>query len=103
MVTLAAAQQPQVGQSPLAGIIPMFVVIGVMMFILFRSQKKQAQKRQEMLSKIKVGDEIITNGGIKGKISKVKDKTYMVKIADKVEIEIVQNGVGAVTEVKENE
>ena len=81
----------------LIGGMPIILLV-VMMFFLFRSQKKQANKRKDMLSKVKAGDVIITNGGIKGTITKVKEKTYLLKIADKVEIEIVQNGIGAVIE-----
>ena len=71
------------------------ILFGVMIFVMFRSQKKQAAKRTEMLSKIKSGDRVVTNGGIKGKITKVKDQSYLVEIADKVVIEVVKNGVSA--------
>lgn len=102
----AALQGNQEGAPPWTGVVPMVVIFGVMIFFLFRSQKKQANQRKEMLSKIKAGDKVVTSGGIKGTITKVKEKTYLIKIADKVEIEIVQNGVGAVidkTEGKTNE
>lgn len=96
VILTAQAAAPQGGAPQWTGIVPLIVVFGVMMFFLFRSQKKQANQRKDMLSKIKAGDEVVTNGGIKGTIAKVKEKTYLVKIADKVEIEIVQNGIGAV-------
>ena len=73
-----------------------FVLMGIIIFFIFRSQKKQTDKRKNMLSKLKTGDRIVTNGGMKGVISKVKEDSYLVKIADKVDIEIVKNGVGAV-------
>ena len=109
IIVIAQAQKAgaQGGPPQWLGVLPMFVVLGVMLFFLFRSQKKQANQRREMLSKIKAGDEVVTNGGIKGTIAKVKEKTYLLKIADKVEIEIVQSGIGAVigdkTEDKTNE
>jgi len=74
---------------------PIFLLV-IMMFFLFRSQKKQGDKRKDMIAKTKAGDQIVTNGGIKGTVTKVKEGSFMVKIADKVEIEIIQNGVGAV-------
>jgi len=68
----------------------------VIIYFMYRSQKKQANKRKEMIAKIKVGDNIITTGGIKGTVAKVKDKSFIVEVADKLEIEIVPNGVGIV-------
>ena len=97
-VTIGAAACPQVagGAAGIAPMIPIFLVFGVMMYFMFRSQKKQAKERETMLSAIKVGDEVITNGGIKGKISKVKEKSFFVKVSDKIDLEIVRNGVATV-------
>lgn len=94
-ITLIAQAAAEQRPNWLIGGMPIILLV-VMMFFLFRSQKKQADKRKEMLTKIKTGDVIVSNGGIKGTVTKVKDKSFMVKIADKVEIEIVQNGIGAV-------
>ena len=63
---------------------------------MFRSQKKQANERKEMLASIKAGDKVITNGGIRGVVSKVADTCFVVKIADNVKIEVVHNGVATV-------
>lgn len=86
----------------LIGGMPIFLLL-IMMFFLFRSQKKQADQRKEMIKRIKVGDEVVTNGGIKAVVTKVKDKTFMVKVAEKVEIEIVQSGIGAVVQVEKTD
>ncbi len=83
----------------LIGGMPIFLLL-IMMFFLFRSQKKQANQRKEMITRIKAGDEVVTNGGIKGTVTKVKDKSFMVKIAEKVEIEIVASGIGAVVQTE---
>ena len=84
------------GAPPLAGMIPIFLIFGVMMFFMYRSQKKQAKERDDMLNSIKAGDEVITNGGIKGKVTKVTDKSFFVKVADKVDLEVVRGGVATV-------
>lgn len=95
--TIAKAAGDTGTQGPPAwvGMMPIILLV-VMMFFLFRSQKKNSDKRKEMIKRIKSGDEVVTGGGIKGKVTKVKDKTYMVQIAEKIEIEIVQSGIGAV-------
>ena len=77
-------------------IILMLVVLGVMFFFTFRSQKKQQQKRQQMLDTIVKGTRVMLNNGIYGTVTEVKDKTYMVEIADKVVVEALKSGVAEV-------
>jgi len=71
-----------------------FVVFGgIMYFFMIRPQQKQAKKRQALLSSIRVRDQIITTGGVYGKITKVKDHSVMLLIAEKVEIEVAKSGI----------
>lgn len=72
------------------------VFFGIMYFLLIRPQQKQAKQRQALLSSLRVRDKVITAGGIYGKITKVKEKSVMVQIADKVEIEVTKNGIASV-------
>ncbi|HWQ43048.1 MAG TPA: preprotein translocase subunit YajC, partial [Desulfosporosinus sp.] len=58
--------------------------------------QKQAKKRQALLSGIKARDQIITAGGLYGKITKVKDNSVMILIADKVEVEVAKSGIVSV-------
>ncbi|SMB98853.1 protein translocase subunit yajC [Thermanaeromonas toyohensis ToBE] len=64
--------------------------------LVIRPQQKQQKKRQEMLSKLKVDDRVVTIGGIHGRITKIKDRTVMIRIADKVEIELDKNAISYV-------
>jgi len=79
------------------------IIIMVMIFLLFRSQQKETKKRQEMISKVKTGDKVVTAGGIHGIVSNVKENTFIVKIADNVKIEVNKTGVSAVTEYSKDE
>jgi preprotein translocase subunit YajC len=72
------------------------VFFGIMYFLMIRPQQKQAKQRQALLSSLRVKDKVITSGGIYGKITKVKEKSVMVQIADKVEIEVTKNGIASV-------
>jgi preprotein translocase subunit YajC len=102
-ISIAQAQAPAAGAPPISNFILIFLIFGVMMFFMFRSQKRQAKEREAMLNSIKAGDEIITNGGIKGKVTKVTDKSFFVRVADKVDLEVVRNGVATVVKPeKEN-
>ena len=74
-------------------IILMLVVLGVMFFFTFRSQKKQQQKRQQMLDTIAKGTRVMLNTGMFGTVVEVREKSYMVEIADKVVVEVIKNGV----------
>ena len=93
-VTTAVAETS--GTSGLISFIPMILIFVVMFYFMFRSQKKQAQKRQKMIDKIVKGADVIIAGGIHGTIITVKDKTFIVEIADKVNVEITKAGVNGV-------
>ncbi len=72
------------------------VFFGIMYFLMIRPQQKQAKKRQALLNGIKVRDQIITAGGLYGKITKVKDNSVVLLIADKVEVEVAKSGIVSV-------
>ena len=74
----------------------MILIFVVMFYFMFRSQKKQAKKRQDMIDTITKGAEVIIAGGIHGTIVAVKDKTFTVEIADKVNVEVTKAGVNGV-------
>jgi len=65
----------------------------VFYFLLYRPQKKEQQRRANMLSSLKKGDRIITAGGIHGQITAINDKIVTIKVADKVEINISRSAV----------
>jgi len=88
----AAGGQQQQG-NPWLSLLPMFLIFGVMIFFMYRSQKKQAQQRQQMIDGIKNGDRVVTAGGIFGNVTKITDTSFHLAIADKVEIEIDKGGV----------
>ena len=67
---LAQATAKAGGQGVFGMLIP-FLLIGGMFYFMFRSQKQEAKKRAEMLERIKVGDKVLTLGGIFGTIKKV--------------------------------
>jgi preprotein translocase subunit YajC len=96
-----AAAKPQ--GNALVQMGPMIIIFGLMIFFMIWSQKKQAKKRQEMINSITSGSEIITAGGIHAKIVEVKDQTFIVSIADKVNIEINRSGVSNVVPVTDGQ
>lgn len=95
VVAQAAGGAPAAGGSML-GILGPILIFGVMIFFLFRTQRKEAKRRQAMLEAIKVGDKVVTGGGIYGIVAAVKEKSYIIKIADNVKVEIAKTGVSTV-------
>lgn len=78
-------------------IIILVVFIAAMYFLLIRPQKKKEKTIQNMRNSLQVGDEIITIGGICGKIVKTKDDSIVVQVgADKVKFEMMRWAVSSV-------
>lgn len=82
----------------LFGLAPLIILIIAMYFLMIRPQKKKDKQIQEMRSSLQVGDEIVTIGGICGKIVKTKDETIVIQVgADKVKFEMMRWSVSTVT------
>ena len=72
---------------------PFVLMGGIFYFMLWKPQKKEQQKRQDLLNSLKEGDEIITIGGIYGKITAISEKRVKVVVAKGVVIEMARNAV----------
>lgn len=66
----------------------MAVMIVVMYFLMIRPQQKKQKEHQAMLSKIVTGDEVVTSGGILGRVVEVGDQFLTIEIADNVRIKV---------------
>ena len=78
---------------------PLLLLIVIMYFLLIRPQRKREKSVNEMRKGLQVGDEIITIGGICGKIVKTKDETIVIQVgADKVKFEMMRWSVSKVVE-----
>ena len=81
-----------------AQLIPLVLLIVVMYFLMIRPQKKKDRQIQEMRRALTVGDEIVTIGGICGKVVKTKDESFIIQVgADKVKFEMMRWAVSSVT------
>jgi preprotein translocase subunit YajC len=95
--SLLAQAAPQSGPSGAMSFIP-FLCIGVIFyFLIIRPQSKRQKELQSLISSLKTGDKVVTNGGIHGIIANVKEgNTLILKIADNVKIEIDKSAIAAV-------
>jgi preprotein translocase subunit YajC len=95
---LAQAQSPA-PTGPGGGIgffVPFIFIFIIMYFVMFRPQKKRQEQQQKLMASIKTGDRVVTNGGIHGLISNVKETTVIVKVADNVKIEMEKSAITTV-------
>jgi preprotein translocase subunit YajC len=77
----------------LMGYGPIVLMALVFYLLLYRPQRKQMKRREEMLNSLKKGDRVITTGGMFGTITALSPKTVMLKVADKVELEFSRSAV----------
>ena len=97
-VFLAQAQSsPPTGPGGGIGFfVPFIFIFIIMYFVMFRPQKKRQEQQQKLISTLKTGDRVVTNGGIHGLISNVKETTVIVKVADNVKIEMEKSAITTV-------
>lgn len=82
------------GGSPYAGVLPLAMIAVVFYFLLLRPQQARMKEHQTLLGALKKGDEVVTAGGIIGKITRVNaDDTFTVEIAKSVEISVVKSTI----------
>lgn len=71
-------------------------IFGIFYLVLIRPQQKRQKQHKEMVESLKVNDNVITAGGILGTITRIKDNSVWLKVADKVEIEVLKSSVNTV-------
>ncbi len=72
---------------------PFILIIAVFYFLVIAPQRKRQKKHAEMLSNLKNGDKIVTQGGLYGTVAGVSDTVVQVRIADGVKIEVARHAV----------
>ena len=80
----------------LGGMVPFLVIMGVFIYLMWSGQRKERKKKEEMLSAIKVGSEVVTIGGIMGEISAVTDDHFVIQISDNAKIKVLKSAVSQV-------
>ena len=81
------------GGGGIGQILILVVFVVVFYFLLIRPQQKRAKEHQAMLSKLAAGDEVVTAGGIVGKIHEISDSFVTLEIADGVRIKVQRSQV----------
>ncbi len=97
---LIASAMAQDGAAPagnaLVQFIPLILIVVIFWFLLIRPQMKRNKQHREMVSSLSTNDEVITSGGILGKITNVGESFISVKLADGLEIKVQKHAVAQV-------
>ncbi|MCI1190915.1 preprotein translocase subunit YajC [Calidifontimicrobium sp. SYSU G02091] len=83
-------------ESSLLSLLPLVLMFVVLYFIMIRPQMKRQKEHKAMVEALAKGDEIVTAGGLAGRISKLGDSYIGVEIADGVEVQVQRNAVAQV-------
>ena len=89
----AMGAAPQGGSAWLQ-FVPFVLVLGIFYFIILLPMRRKQQKVQTFLESLKVGDRVITTGGIYGQITRLGDQSLQLQIADKLKIEVAKASIG---------
>src|SRR5216684_7757437 len=82
------------GGSPWLQLVPFALVLGIFYFIILLPMKRKQQKVQEFLDGLKVGDRVITTGGMYGQVTRLGEQSIQLQIADKIRVEVARTAVG---------
>ncbi|HEV8592104.1 MAG TPA: preprotein translocase subunit YajC [Pyrinomonadaceae bacterium] len=81
------------GGSLIWTILPFVAIFGIFYFLVILPQKKQRQQLQDLIGQLKINDEVVTNGGVIGKIKEIKDTSFIIQSAEKSFLEVGKSAV----------
>ena len=88
------AQTGQGSSSALVQIFPFVLMLGIFYLLVLMPMRKRQKKVQDFQAGLKVGDRVITTGGMYGQVTRVTDTAVQLQIADKVRVEIARASIG---------
>ncbi|QDE69655.1 MULTISPECIES: preprotein translocase subunit YajC [Myxococcus] len=83
------------GGNPLGTLGFLVILVGIMYFVMIRPQQKQLKEHRALLSALKKGDEVVTSGGILGKIHLVDERTVTLEVSSGVRIRVLKTAISA--------
>lgn len=81
------------GGSLIFTLLPFVAIFAIFYFLVILPQKKQQQQLKDMISELKINDEVVTNGGIIGKIKEVRETSFIIVSAEKTFLEVGKQAV----------
>ena len=84
---------PSSGGNQWMSFLPLILLFVVFYFLLIRPQQKRAKQQKQFIESLKKGDEVVTSGGLYGKITGLTDTTVTIEIAEKVRVKVAKSAV----------
>jgi preprotein translocase subunit YajC len=100
MVQVAPPGQTNGTVQLLMGILPWLLIFVIFYILMIRPQQRRAKEHQNAIAAVKKGDEVITAGGIRGRVTKVADEEAEVEIAQGVRVRVVKSTISQVLSPK---
>lgn len=92
----SAYAQDAAPQSGLLSFLPLIIIFVVFYFLLIRPQTKRAKEHRQLVANLATGDEVVTNGGLLGRITQVGESFVTLELADNVKIKLQKHAVASV-------
>ena len=92
IINLAQAAAPA-ASNPLTQFVPLIAIFAIFYFLVLRPQSKKAKEHQAMLAELKKGDEVVTSGGLIGKISGITDAELTIQVQEGVRVRVTRASV----------
>jgi preprotein translocase subunit YajC len=96
LLTGIAQSAPSGGGGGLVGMLPFALMFVVIYFLILRPQSKKAKEHQRMLAELKKGDDVVTQGGIIGKVTGMKDNEITLQVQEGVRVRVLRSSVTGV-------
>ena len=93
LMTAASANSPS---AILVGILPWLLIFVIFYMLMIRPQQKRMKEHQATIAAVKKGDDVVTGGGIRGRITKVMDEDVEVEIAQGTKVRVVKSTISHV-------
>lgn len=74
-------------------LLPLLIMVGIFYFLVILPQKRQQQALKDLIAELKINDEVVTNGGIIGRIKEVRETSFIIQSAEKSFIEVGKSAV----------
>lgn len=100
LISDALAEAPAAGAAagqsdPITSFLPLIIIFVIFYFLLIRPQSKRAKEHKAMVTGLAKGDEVVTNGGLLGRISAIDDSFITLEISEGVEVHLQRNAIGS--------
>jgi preprotein translocase subunit YajC len=93
IISNAHAQAALGGDSGLMGLLPIVLMFVLLYFLMIRPQMKRAKEQKQMIEALQKGDEVVTVGGVVGRIAEMRDAYVSLEIAPAIEISVQRSAV----------